>query len=252
MGIFGIGALASLLAGLSTSLGAIPVFFTKKVDEKFLDSILGFAAGVMLAATSFSLILPAIEMGENKLFTVIIVSLGIIIGGVFIDLIDKNIPHFHTIGGYEGRNSRLSKLMLFIIAITIHNFPEGLAVGVSFGGGSVKDGIAIAVGIGLQNIPEGFAVALPLLGGGASKKKAFLITLLTGIVEPVGGIIGAGIVRIARPVLPFALAFAAGAMLFVISDEIIPETHSKATARSATFGVLIGFVVMMIFDVMLG
>lgn len=252
MNTFLAGSIASLIAGLATSVGAMPIFFTKKVDEKFMDAILGFAAGVMLAATSFSLLVPAIEMADGKIFGIFLVGAGIILGGIFLDVIDKNIPHFHTMGGYEGRNSRMSKLILFIIAITIHNFPEGLAVGVSFGAGNLSDGLAIAIGIGLQNIPEGFAVAFPLIAEGVSKKKAFLITLLTGIVEPVGGIIGAGIVQVARPILPLALSFAAGAMLFVISDEIIPETHTKSTARVATYGVLIGFVVMMLFDILLG
>ncbi|MDF2672492.1 MAG: gufA [Clostridiales bacterium] len=252
MSTFVLGSLASLIAGLATATGAIPIFFTKKVNEKFMDTILGFAAGVMLAATSFSLLIPALDIAKGNIFLIFLVAAGVLIGGIFLDVIDKNIPHFHTMGGFEGRSSRMNKLILFILAITIHNFPEGLAVGVSFGAGNVKDGLAIAIGIGLQNIPEGFAVAFPLLAEGVSRKKAFLITLLTGIVEPVGGVIGAGVVQIAKPILPFALAFAAGAMLFVISDEIIPETHKKETARAATYGVIIGFVIMMLFDVLLG
>lgn len=252
MSTFVLGSLASLIAGLATATGAIPIFFTKNVNEKFMDTILGFAAGVMLAATSFSLLMPALDIAKGNTFLVFLVAAGVLIGGIFLDVIDKNIPHFHVMGGFEGKSSRMNKLILFILAITIHNFPEGLAVGVSFGAGNVNDGLAIAIGIGLQNIPEGFAVAFPLLAEGVSKKKAFLITLLTGIVEPIGGIIGAGVVQIAKPILPFALAFAAGAMLFVISDEIIPETHKKETARTATYGVIIGFVIMMLFDVLLG
>lgn len=252
MNSFALGSLASLITGLATATGAIPIFFTKRVNEKFMDTILGFAAGVMLAATSFSLLIPAIDIAKGNILLVLLIAAGVLSGGVFLDVIDKNIPHFHTLGGFEGRSSRMNKLLLFILAITIHNFPEGLAVGVSFGGGNINDGLAIAIGIGLQNIPEGFAVAFPLIAEGVSKKKALLITLLTGIVEPVGGIIGAGIVQVAKPILPFALAFAAGAMLFVISDEIIPETHKKETYRTATYGILIGFVVMMLFDVLLG
>jgi ZIP family zinc transporter len=252
MSTFVLGSLASLIAGLATSTGAIPILFTKKVDEKFMDTILGFAAGVMLAATSFSLLIPALEIAGKNVFMVLLVAAGVLSGGVFLDIIDKNVPHFHTLKGFEGRSSRMNKLILFILAITIHNFPEGLAVGVSFGAGNISDGIAIAIGIGLQNIPEGFAVAFPLIAEGVDKKKAFLITLITGMVEPVGGVIGAGIVQIAQPILPFALAFAGGAMLFVISDEIIPETHKKESYRTATYGVLIGFVVMMLFDVLLG
>lgn len=252
MNSFALGSLASLITGLATATGALPIFFTKGVNEKFMDTILGFAAGVMLAATSFSLLIPALDIAKGNIFLVLLVAAGVLIGGIFLDLIDKNVPHFHTMAGFEGRSSRMNKLMLFILAITIHNFPEGLAVGVSFGAGNVNDGLAIAIGIGLQNIPEGFAVAFPLIAEGVSKKKAFLITLLTGIVEPIGGVIGAGVVQVAKPILPFALAFAAGAMLFVISDEIIPETHNKETARTATYGVMIGFVVMMLFDVLLG
>lgn len=252
MNTFVLGSLASLIAGLATAVGAIPVFFTKGVNEEFMDTILGFAAGVMLAATSFSLLIPAIDIAEGNIFSILLVAAGVLTGGIFLDVIDKNVPHFHTLGGFEGRSSRMNKLILFILAITIHNFPEGLAVGVSFGAGNVSDGIAIATGIGLQNIPEGFAVAFPLIAEGVSRKKAFLITLLTGFVEFFGGLLGAGIVQIAKPILPFALSFAAGAMLFVISDEIIPETHNKKTARTATYGVMVGFVVMMLFDVLLG
>lgn len=252
MSTFALGSIASIITGLATAIGAIPIFFTKGVNEKFMDTILGFAAGVMLAATSFSLLIPALDIAHGNIYLVLLVAAGVISGGIFLDVIDKNVPHFHTLGGFEGRSSRMNKLILFILAITIHNFPEGLAVGVSFGAGSINDGIAIAIGIGLQNIPEGFAVAFPLIAEGVSKKKAFLITLFTGLVEPIGGIIGAGTVQIARPILPFALAFAAGAMLFVISDEIIPETHKRETYRTATYGIMIGFVVMMLFDVLLG
>lgn len=251
MVIFNSGLLGSIIAGMATALGAIPIFFTKKVNEEFMDIILGFAAGVMLSATSFSLLIPAIGMCDGNIKSMFIVAAGVLAGGIFLDVIDKNIPHFHAIGGFEGRESRLSKIILFILAITIHNFPEGLAVGVTFGSGSIKDGIAIAVGIGLQNIPEGFAVAFPLISEGVSKRKAFTITLITGLVESIGGVTGLLIARIGKSVLPFSLAFAAGAMLFVISDEIIPETHKKSSYRKATYGVLIGFVVMMLFDTLL-
>lgn len=251
MGTFYSGLLGTISAGLATALGAIPIFFTKEVKEEFMDVILGFAAGVMLSATSFSLLKPAIEMSGKNVGSMLAIAAGILSGGIFLDVIDKNIPHFHSIGGFEGRESRLDKVMLFILAITIHNFPEGLAVGVSFGSGHIKDGIAVAIGIGLQNIPEGFSVAFPLIGEGVGKGKAFMITFLTGLVEAIGGVTGLLIAKIGKTVLPFALAFAAGAMLFVISDEIIPETHKKNTYRKATYGVLIGFVVMMLFDVLL-
>lgn len=248
-----IGFLASLFAGLATGIGAIPVLFTRDVSDKALDGLLGFAAGVMLAATSFSLIIPAIEKGGGGFRGALITAVGIILGGIFLDLIDTAFPHIHTVAGLEGNPSpSLRKIWLFIIAITIHNFPEGLAVGVGFGDGDIANGTTLAIGIALQNMPEGLAVALALVREKYSPRKAFLVALLTGLVEPIGGLIGIALVQIARPILPIALAFAAGAMLFVISDEIIPETHSGGNQRVATYGVLIGFVIMMILDVSLG
>ncbi len=248
-----IGLLASLLAGLATGIGAIPVLFTRDISDKLLDGLLGFAAGVMLAATSFSLIIPAIEKGGGGFKGSLITAAGIMLGGIFLDLVDKSFPHLHVVAGMEGSPSAsLKKIWLFVIAITIHNFPEGLAVGVGFGDGDISNGTTLAIGIGLQNMPEGLAVALALVREKYPPWKAFLIALLTGLVEPIGGLIGVGLVHIARPILPIALAFAAGAMLFVISDEIIPETHSGGNQRIATYGVLIGFVIMMILDVSLG
>jgi Predicted divalent heavy-metal cations transporter len=248
---FLLGSLASLISGTATSIGAIPAFFTKKINEKFTDSLLGFSAGVMLASASFSLIVPALRLANNNVTTIITVCIGILFGGFFLDYVDKHAPHFHTLMGYEGGSSKMNKIILFIIAITIHNFPEGLAVGVSFSGGNFKDGLSIALGIGLQNIPEGIAVAFPLVSEGVSKTRAFFITLLTGVVETIGGIIGAGIVQVSKFILPFMLAFAAGAMLFVISDEIIPETHRGQYYRTATYGIMLGFVVMLLFDALL-
>lgn len=249
-----LGSLASLLAGISTGIGAIPIFFTKKVSHKYLDAMLGFAAGVMLAATCFSLIIPSINYGGGNIKAVLITSAGILSGGIMLDLIDKYAPHQHYLFNKksEGRASNLTKVWLFIIAITIHNFPEGLAVGVGFGGNNINDGISLAIGIALQNMPEGLAVGLALIRENYSAKKAFLIALLTGLVEPVGGVIGVSLVSIAQPILPFILALAAGAMLFVISDEIIPETHEHGYERIATYGLLIGFIIMMIMDVTLG
>ncbi|MBE6068152.1 MAG: ZIP family metal transporter [Clostridium lundense] len=249
-----IGFLASLLAGISTGIGAIPIFFTKKVSHKYLDAMLGFAAGVMLSATCFSLIIPSIDYGGGNIKAVLITSAGILSGGIMLDLIDKYAPHQHYLFNKksEGRASNLTKVWLFIIAITIHNFPEGLAVGVGFGGNNINDGISLAIGIALQNMPEGLAVGLALIREDYSAKKAFLIALLTGLVEPVGGVIGVSLVSIAQPILPFILALAAGAMLFVISDEIIPETHEHGYERIATYGLLIGFIIMMIMDVTLG
>ena len=242
-----LGFLASLAAGLATGVGALPVLFVKRPSKRYLDLMLGFAAGVMLAATAFSLLIPAIEDGGAW-----VAVGGLLLGALVLHLIDRFVPHEHFIRGHEGPSSRLRKIWLFVIAITIHNFPEGLAVGVGFGGGALGPAIALAVGIGLQNMPEGLAVALPLVGEGYSRRRALLYATLTGLVEPIGGLIGVALVLIARPLLPWGLAFAAGAMLFVISDEIIPESHRNGHERLATFGVMIGFAVMMLLDVLLG
>ncbi len=248
-----LGAVASLAAGLATGVGALPVLFTKKISQRTQDVMMGFGAGVMLAATSFSLIVPAVDAvggGWGGAFTV---GAGMILGGLFLWASDKYSPHEHFIKGPEGADAnKLKRIWLFVIAITLHNFPEGLAVGVGFGGGDIQNGMTLAIGIGLQNMPEGLVVALALLTLKYSMKYALGVALLTGLVEPVGGILGAGIVSVSQPILPWGLAFAAGAMLFVISDEIIPESHRKGFEKEATFGVMAGFVVMMLLDVGLG
>jgi len=238
-----LGIAASSIAGLATGAGALPVLFIKKVSDRLLDIMLGFSAGVMLAATFFSLIIPAIDLSS-----VWIAVLGIIIGAITLHIADRFIPHFHPMLGAEGPSSRLSKVWLFALAITIHNFPEGLAVGVSFGSGDVAAGLVVAMAIGLQNMPEGLAVALPLLREGYSRRRSLWYGTLTGLVEPVGGLLGVVLVSVFHPVLPLALAFAAGAMLFVVSDEIIPESHRKGFEREATFGLMAGFVIMMLLD----
>ena len=255
--LLGLGASAA--AGLATGVGALPCLFTKKVSPRVMDTMLGFAAGVMLAATSFSLVLPGIEYGTriygSNLTAVLAVVGGILVGALFLDRMDKWLPHEHFIKGREGPSSSLRRIWLFVIAITLHNFPEGLAVGVGFGGGTedaVANGTSLAIGIGLQNMPEGLAVALPLMREGYGRWYALWIATATGLVEPIGGLLGAGLVGFAAPILPLGMAFAAGAMLFVISDEIIPETHRKGHARMATFGIIIGFVVMMALDNLLG
>lgn len=247
-------ALSCLLPGLMTGIGALPIFFTRKVSQGLLDVLLGAAAGVMLAATCFSLILPSIEYGGGNLKAVLITSAGILAGAVMLDLIDKYAPHEHLLDNRIEGNSpdSLKKIWLFIIAITIHNFPEGLATGVGFGTDNIMNGVIIAFGIGLQNMPEGLAVALSLVREKYTVRKAFLIALLTGLVEPVGAFLGYGMVSIFQPVLGFILALAGGAMLFVISDEIIPETHSNGYEREATYGIIIGFIIMMILDILLG
>ncbi len=247
-----VGAIASLLAGLATGVGALPTFFTRNITKRLLDPLLGFAAGVMLAATSFSLIIPAIEYGGGGVRGASITLVGILAGGLFLDLADRFFPDKNLLKGPSKNHDNLRKVWLFAIAITVHNFPEGLAVGVGFGHGDIANGLSIAIAIGLQNIPEGLAVALPFLREGVPTLKAFTIALATGLVEPIGGLIGASLVQVARPVLPLALAFAAGAMLFVISQEIIPETQKEATSKIATHAILIGFVIMMFLDNVLG
>ena len=245
--IIWLGSVASLVAGLATGVGALPVLFTRRISDRFLDILLGFAAGVMLAATSFSLLVPSVELGGPW-----VAVLGLLLGAVVLHLIDRFIPHFSPAFGVEGPPSRLSRVWLFVLAITIHNFPEGLAVGVSFGSGDVAAGFVIATAIGLQNMPEGLAVAVPLVREGYSRRRAFGYGTLTGLVEPLGGLLGAAIVAISRPILPWGLAFAAGAMLFVIADEMIPESHRKGYKREATFGLIAGFIVMMLLDTIFG
>lgn len=264
-----IGMLASLGAGLATGIGSIPVFFTRKISKKLLDMLLGIAAGVMLAATSFSLIVPAIEKGGGGIRGATITLIGILCGGVFLDVIDMFFPdtnllsnavngngqngNGHHVNGFVSMSPKLRKVWLFIFAITVHNFPEGLAVGVGFGDGDIANGMSLAIGIGLQNLPEGLAVALPLIREHYSRWKAFLIALATGLVEPIGGLLGVSLVHISKPLLPFAMAFAAGAMLFVISHEIIPETQNhQGHSKLATHALLVGFVIMMFLDNTLG
>lgn len=254
--IIHLGILCSLAAGLATGIGSIPIFFTKKVSRKLLDALLGMAAGVMLAATSFSLIVPAIEKGGGGIRGASIAVIGILLGGVFLDFVDKFFPNTNLLsnamngnGQSNGMSARMRKVWLFIIAITVHNFPEGLAVGVGFGDGDIANGLSLAIGIGLQNLPEGLAVALPLLRENYGVGKAFLVALATGLVEPIGGLLGVTLVQISRPILPYAMAFAAGAMIFVISHEIIPETQThEGHSKLATHALLVGFVVMMFLD----
>lgn len=237
------GLLGSLAAGLATGLGAIPSLFFKSTSPKILDTLLGFSAGIMLGATSFSLIIPAIRISN-----VWIAVFGIILGGVFLAIANFLIPHIHTITGKEEGKRSISKVWLFILAITIHNFPEGVSVGVGFGRENFSEGLSLAMGIGFQNMPEGLAVAFALMREGYSRIFALGYSTLTGLVEPIGGLLGVGVVTIAHQLLPWGLAFAGGAMLFVISNEVIPETHRNGNPIEATLGVLFGFNVMMIFD----
>lgn len=255
--VIGLGLLASLIAGLGTGVGSLPILFLRQISKNAQGIMLGFGAGVMLAASAFSLIIPGIEAAatetNNQSIPALIVAAGVILGGIFLWLSNLYFPHEHFIKGPEGASMQnLRRVWLFIIAITIHNFPEGLAVGVGFGGGDVANGIALAAGIGLQNIPEGLVVALALRTEGYSRWSTIGISLATGLVEPVGGLIGVAAVSVAQPILPWAMGFAAGAMLFVISDEIIPESNRLGYEQAATAGLMTGFVVMMVLDVALG
>lgn len=248
-----LGFIASILTGFATGAGALPIFFSSNISRKVLDSLLGFAAGVMLAATSFSLIVPAIEYGGGGVRGAATCLVGILFGGLFLDVVDRYFPNVNLLQGPDqSQNQRMKRIWLFTVAITVHNFPEGLAVGVGFGNGDIANGISLAIAIGLQNLPEGLAVALPFVREKLPTWRAFLIALATGMAEPIGGLIGAGLVHVARSLLPFCLAFAAGAMLFVIGHEIIPETQKGIASKLATHAMLIGFVVMMFLDNVLG
>ncbi len=245
-----IGFLASILAGLATGLGALPVIFFKNISHNLFCSLLGAAAGVMLAATAFSLLVPGISFG-NAFWPgmgIYVVSAGMLLGAFFLHYADHQLPHPHLDAVIDPHINSLRKIWLFVIAITIHNFPEGMSVGVSFGSGEMKNGVVLAIAIAMQNIPEGLAVALPLVGLGYNHWRAVGIALATGLVEPVGGLLGVTMVTLFQPILPIAMGFAAGAMLFVISEEIIPETHAKGRSRYATYSLMVGFIVMMIID----
>ncbi|MFB0517217.1 MAG: ZIP family metal transporter [Candidatus Neomarinimicrobiota bacterium] len=250
------GWTASLIAGLGTGVGALGIFLIRRLSAKTEDIMLSAAAGIMLAASFFSLLLPAIEYAEGQFrhtaLAVTIVMSGLLLGALVLWMIHRFVPHEHFIAGVEGPAATvLRRIWLFIIAITLHNFPEGMAVGVGFAGGNVGNGISLATGIGLQNLPEGLAVAASLRAIDYPKRQAFLVALLTGLVEPVGGLVGSAAVWLAEPLMPWTLGFAAGAMLFIISDEIIPETHRGGYKHLATFALLLGFMVMMFLDITL-
>jgi len=252
-----LGLLGSLAAGLLTGVGALPVLFGRIPSRATRDMLLGFAAGVMLSASFFSLIIPALDAAEGRYgagaVPAAIAAIAILLGMGAVALVNERLPHEHFQSGREGPDAlALRRVWLFIFAITIHNFPEGLAVGVGFGAEGVSGGLPLAIGIGLQNAPEGLAVAVALLAEGYSKLRACAIATLTGLVEPVGGALGAGVVTLSQPLLPWGLAFAAGAMLYVISHEIIPETHRRGHQNKATLGLAVGLVLMLFLDVWLG
>jgi ZIP family zinc transporter len=255
--------LATLFTWFLTALGAATVFMAKDVSRKVLDWMLGFAGGVMIAASYWSLLAPAIEMSAGKDLPVWFpAAAGFLLGGIFLRGIDTILPHLHV--GYpieeaEGIKTTWQRSTLLILAITLHNIPEGLAVGVAFGAivagfpsATLAAAIALAIGIGIQNFPEGLAVSMPLRREGMSRLRSFWYGQLSGIVEPVAGVIGAAAVILARPLLPYALSFAAGAMIFVVVEEVVPESQRGGNADLATMGAMIGFAVMMILDVALG
>ena len=245
--------LTALGVGGATIIGSAMGFMFKKMSHKFSDIVLSFAAGVMLAAAVLGLIVPSLEYGGK--YGIIITVIGIFAGAICLNLIDKLVPHLHRLAGTDTEshnNQSLDKVLLFVCAIAIHNLPEGIAAGVGFGSGDTTQALIIAGGIALQNIPEGMVIIGPMLAAGVTPKKTFIAAMITGVVEIVGTFIGYFAVSVASAILPFALAFAGGTMLYVISDEMIPETHAHGSERGATYALLVGFCVMLITDVVLG
>ena len=245
--------LTALGVGGATVIGALIGFIFKNISHKFSDIVLSFAAGVMLAAAMLGLIIPSLEYGGK--YGILITVAGIFAGAVCLNLIDKLVPHLHKIVGVEPEshhNANLNKVLLFVLAIAIHNLPEGIAAGVGFGSGDTMQALIIAGGIALQTIPEGMVIIAPMLAAGISPRKTFILAMITGFVEVIGTLIGYFAVSISTAILPFALAFAGGTMLYVISDEMIPETHAHGSERGATYALLIGFCVMLVTDVLLG
>lgn len=240
--------LIATAAGLATGLGAIPVLIFKEIPDKVHDALLGFAAGVMLTAAYFSLMLPALDQGG--LWTTVA---GVGVAALFVFLIEKTIPHMHPhFGGSDAFDPSLEKGLLMAVAVSLHNFPEGLAVGVGLASGEGNLGILLAIAIAAQNIPEGLAVAAPMANSGLSRTKVFGLTLISGLAEPIAAVIGITLAGFSETVLPFALAFAAGAMFYVVSDQLIPDCHSKGNETEATFGIIAGILMMLILQELLG
>jgi ZIP family zinc transporter len=245
--------LTALGVGGATVIGALIGFLFKNISHKFSDVVLSFAAGVMLAAAVLGLVLPSIEYGGK--YALLITVVGIFAGAICLSLIDKIVPHLHKMAGVDiedHQNKNLSKVLLFVTAIAIHNLPEGIAAGVGFGSGDNAQALIIAGGIALQNIPEGMVIIGPMLAAGVKPRRTFMLAMITGLVEVVGTLIGYFAVSVASFILPFALAFAGGTMLYVISDEMIPETHAHGSERGATYALLVGFCLMLVTDVLLG
>ncbi|MBE6911535.1 MAG: ZIP family metal transporter [Ruminococcaceae bacterium] len=245
--------ITALGVGGATVIGAIIGFAFKELSHKFSDIVLSFAAGIMLAAAVLGLIVPSLEYGGDM--GIVITVAGIFAGALCLNLVDKLVPHLHKLVGVDSEshnNANLSKILLFVLAIAIHNIPEGIAAGVGFGSGNASQALLIAGGIALQNIPEGMVIIAPMLAAGVSPKKTFVCAMITGLVEVVGTFVGYFAVNVAEVILPFALAFAGGTMLYVISDEMIPETHAHGSERGATYALLVGFCIMLVSDVLLG
>ena len=240
--------LTALGVGGATVIGAVLGFLFKKISHKFSDIVLAFAAGVMLCAAVVGLVLPSLEYGGNSGFFVTVA--GIFCGALCLNLLDKLVPHLHRLSGVDqeqhgDKAQQLNKVLLFVLAIAIHNLPEGIAAGVGFGTGNDGEAITIAAGIALQNVPEGMVIIAPMLAAGMSKGRTFVVAMLTGVVEVLGTLLGYFAVSISTAILPFALAFAGGTMLYVISDEMIPETHAHGEERGATYSLLAGFCLML-------
>ena len=245
--------LTALGVGGATVFGSLIGFASKRISHRFSDIVLSFAAGVMLSAAVLGLILPSLNYGGK--YGILVTIAGIFVGAVCLNLIDKLVPHLHRLVGNDTeahRNTNLDKVMLFVAAIAIHNLPEGIAAGVSFGTEDTSQAMMIAFGIALQNIPEGMVIIAPMLAAGVTPGKTFVRAMITGLIEVVGTLVGYWAVNIASAVLPFALAFAGGTMLYVISDEMIPETHAHGSETGATYALLCGFCVMLITDVLFG
>ena len=246
--------LTALGVGGSTVIGSLLGFSFKNITHKFSDIVLSFAAGVMLAAAVLGLVIPSLEYGGK--YGVVVTIVGIFAGAICLNFIDKLVPHLHRLAGAtdieEHQNSDLNRILLFVTAIAIHNLPEGIAAGVGFGSGDNLQAFVIAGGIALQNIPEGMVIIGPMLAAGVKPKRTFILAMITGMVEVVGTFIGYFAVTVSSFILPFALAFAGGTMLYVISDEMIPETHSHGCERGATYALLIGFCTMLATDYLLG
>ena len=247
--------LTALGVGGATVFGTALGFLFKNISHKFSDIILSFAAGVMLAAAVMGLILPSLEYGGK--YGIFYTVAGVFAGAVCVNLFDKLVPHLHRLSGVDqeahpGQTQKLNKVLLFVTAIAIHNLPEGIAAGVGFGSGNNAEALTVAGGIALQNIPEGMVIVAPMLAAGIKPSRTFIIAAATGVVEVLGTLLGYFAVTLSAAILPFALAFAGGTMLYVISDEMIPETHAHGSERGATYSLLVGFCLMLVFDVLLG